>query len=155
MAQRIVVECDQCIAAMYADTVPVSALAALGQSVTVSVTLPGRKARTWQVDLCEVHRKPFEDLGAELDELGGRPPEQRPGATRIRGGGTLACPECPKTFRSSSGLRTHLQTQHPEHPEVSGVHYRCTCGQGFSKSQGLGMHIARSKFGDHARADEA
>lgn len=93
------------------------------------------------VDVCEVHRKPLDDITAHA---------RRAETPDVPG---LACPTCGKVYRSERGLRKHRTQQHGD-DTVSGpeglfagpatVHACSECGRVFGGAQGLAMHRFRA-----------
>jgi hypothetical protein len=99
MSQRVVVECDACLAEgkkRSAATVGVRAL-----SVEV------------EVDLCDVHVKPLVEMVERLVELG-RTPNGKAAPQVEASLETLGhpCPECGRVFAGTQGLGAHRRLAH-------------------------------------------
>jgi uncharacterized C2H2 Zn-finger protein len=149
MSQRIVTECDEC-----------ATLGETREAVTVEVRALGIEV---DIDLCDVHVKPLNELVGRLAELGRKPSEA----------GVLqaTCPRCGRRFASPQALGRHAKNEHGE--KVSALRskapapaaepatrdaFACPeCGRGFGKAQGMAVHRRRShgvKGAEH-RPDEA
>lgn len=135
MSQRIVTECDECMA--LGETRPASTVGVRALSIEV------------EVDLCDVHVKPLADLLARLVEVG-----RAPGAAT----GSAVCPRCGRRFATHQALGRHaiaahgksvreLRGQSPrksrKQTSVEGGIPCPECGREFGKPQGLAVHRRR------------
>jgi len=160
MAQRIITLCD-----VHARSDEDKA----GATWEVTLTGPGLKATTWEVDLCADDGKGLEDLATMLDEVGrvthgkrAKAPtaarngartagQGRPGPVPIEAptdaSGAFPCPVdgCGKTSRTQGGLRTHLSSKHGMTlAEATGapLPYACPhCERKFSHPTGMHAHV--------------
>jgi DNA-directed RNA polymerase subunit RPC12/RpoP len=134
MSQRIVTECDECLA--------------LGESREAATIVVQVREGGVEVDLCDVHVKPLADMFARLVELGRAPGTGSPGAK---------CPRCSRRFASPQALGRHAKSEHGERvaalrkapspapveaPVEDGV--ACPeCGKRSATGQGLAVHRRR------------
>jgi uncharacterized C2H2 Zn-finger protein len=137
MSQRIVIECDECLALGEASR----------DAVTVEVRAMGVEV---EVDLCDVHAKPLAEMLDRFVELGRRPNE----AGLLR----AACPRCGRKFASPQALGRHAKETHgesvnqmrgkaaPANPApATGDEYACPdCGRGFATRQAIAVHRRRA-----------
>lgn len=126
MAQRIVTECDECMTTEERRAARTYRLQALGVAV--------------ELDLCEEHVKPLQDLVEHYDNLGRRVAETVKRAP-------VVCPHCGKALKTPDSLAKHIKRVHPEHAPArtsSGSHTCPECGQTFDTPQGRGAHRNRA-----------
>jgi uncharacterized C2H2 Zn-finger protein len=134
MSQRIVTECDECLA-----------LGETRNAVTVVVRALGVEV---ELDLCDLHVKPLGDMLARFVELGRTPGRPRDVKS--------TCPRCGKSFATPQALGRHAKTEHgervselrqavPDAPVVEPTAVTCPeCGRGFGKPQALAVHRRRT-----------
>jgi hypothetical protein len=121
MAQQIVTYCDTHLA---------KGEHVHGTTWTLAITVPGEKARDFELDACAECAAPFASLVADLMEharqVGGpktsprtdaAPPSavtvpMRNGTTTTTPEGRVPCPMCDKTAATRDALNTHLRNYH-------------------------------------------
>jgi uncharacterized C2H2 Zn-finger protein len=141
MAQRIVTECDECIA--------------LGESQSGSTVGVRALSIEVEVDLCDVHVKPLTELLARFVEVGRTPGEAGSGER-------VACPRCRKAFATGQALGVHTRRVHGEtvveareamgQAAASDGHPCPECGKRFASPNGLGPHRAKAHGYRRARS---
>lgn len=102
-------------------------------------------ANGYVVDVCDVHRKPLDEIAAHARR-----------DTSATGAGTgYTCPDCGKVYQSERGVRKHRSQQHAgsmgEDDEPAAlfggapIPPPCSeCGRTFGSNQGLAMHRYRA-----------
>jgi DNA-directed RNA polymerase subunit RPC12/RpoP len=135
MSQRIVTECDECLA--------------LGETRSAATVGVRALSIEVEVDLCDVHVKPLVELVERLAELGRAPGADSRGVHR--------CPRCSRSFATPQALGRHARDTHGEKvaalrkapspapveaPVEDGV--ACPeCGKRSATGQGLAVHRRR------------
>lgn len=131
MSQRIVTECDECLA-----------LGKQSDGSTVGVRALSIEV---EVDLCDTHVRPLVDMLERFAELGRTPTGRASG---------LTCPRCGRTFNTPQGLGRHTKETHGESVSearqaaspvaVAGVFTCPECGRPAKSALALGVHRAKA-----------
>lgn len=160
MAQKIITLCDRHLTE-HDEEVP-------GEPYRIGIQEPGGRWRFIEVDLCKADAAEMsmfatwvEQYGREFDlpkgpggrrKPGPKPRQEIPGDQTVAVvEGTFPCPACDYRGPSKSALMSHAKRTHDKSlSELSGapLSFVCdVCGQGFTRSQGLGVH-KRTKHPD-------
>lgn len=135
MSQRIITECDECLA--LGETSDAATVAVRALSIEV------------EVDLCNRHVKPFVEMLERFAELGRTP-------AQAAGSGT-PCPRCGRRFATPQALGRHTKAAHgatvadmrkagaiPAPADVKGGFPCPECAREFGSTQGLAVHRSRT-----------
>lgn len=109
MARQIVTWCDAHLA---------KGEQVVGETWTVSLTVPGGKAREFELDVCADCAAPFHGLLTDLQDSARQisGPKSLPSVGSVtsddRGPGPVSCPLCMASPSTESALNTHLREHH-------------------------------------------
>lgn len=155
MAQKIVTLCDRHLTE-HDEEVP-------GEPYRVGIQEPGGRWRFIEIDLCKADAAEMTMFATWVEQYGrefqaprepgtgrgrkrAKPAPESPGEeTRTVEPGTFPCPVCDYAGRSKSALMSHATRVHDKRlAELTGepMPFVCEkCGKGFTRSQGLGVHM--------------